>query len=243
MIRSLWVVLNGILATIVVGIIVIVASLLRLQGGIYDWCGRSWSRWILWAAPVRVREIGREHVRRDAPQVLVGNHASWFDVFAVAQAMDKPFHFVAKKELEKVPIFGTAWKAAGHISIDRSDRDRAIASLDRAAAQLREENAAVVIFAEGTRSPTGELLPFKKGAFVIAIQSGVEIVPFAVSGSRDVLPKGRWRVGPGTITVRFGEPVPTAGLTEEDRDRLTREVRQRVRSMLDEDTDRAGPDG
>jgi len=242
-IRSAWVVLNGVLATIVIGITVMAAALLRLRSGIYDWCGRAWSRWILWSAPVRVREVGREHIRRDAPQILVGNHASWFDVFAVAQAMDKPFHFVAKKELEKVPIFGTAWKAAGHISIDRSDRERAIASLDRAAAQLREENAAVVIFAEGTRSPTGELLPFKKGAFVLAIQSGVEIVPFAVSGSRDVLPKGRWRVRPGTITVRFGEPVPTAGLTEEDRDRLTRDVRRRVRSMLDEDTERMGPGG
>ncbi len=234
MIRTAWVALNAILATLFFGGAVIVAAVFRLRGRVYDWAGRSWSRHILWAASTRVRAVGREQVRVDRPQILVGNHASWFDVMAIAHCVEKPFHFIAKKELESVPVFGPAWKAAGHISIDRADRGSAIASLDRAADRLRNETAALVIFAEGTRSPTGELLPFKKGAFMLAIRSGVEIVPFAVCGSRAVMPKGRWRVRPGTITVRFGEPVATAGLTEEDRDRLLADVRDAVQDMLDE---------
>ncbi|NIP81367.1 MAG: 1-acylglycerol-3-phosphate O-acyltransferase, partial [Gemmatimonadetes bacterium] len=130
-----------------------------------------------------------EHIAPDTPQILVGNHQSWFDVPAVATNIPKSYHFVAKKELERVPIFGRAWKAAGHISIDRSDRESAVESLDRAGEQLRREGSAVVIFAEGTRAPTDALQPFKKGAFMLALHTGVPIVPFGVAGSRRVMPK------------------------------------------------------
>ncbi len=99
---------------------------------------------------------------------------------------------------------------------------------------MREQNAAVIIFPEGTRSPTGELQEFKKGAFMLALRAGVEIVPFGVGGSRAVLPKGRWRVRPGTIIVRFGEAMPTTGLSEDDRDQLINDVRDRVRNLRDE---------
>lgn len=234
MIRMAWVALNVVAATLFFGPVVILGSLFGVRGRLYDWAGRNWSRRLLRASGVRVRALGLEHLRPDRSQVLVGNHASHYDVLAVSSQLERPFHFVAKQELEGVPIFGRAWKAAGHISIDRSDRDRAIASLDRAADRLRTESDAVVIFPEGTRSPDGRLQPFKKGAFMLALKAGVELVPFAVSGSRAILPKGSWRVRPGTITVRFGEPVPTAGRTEADRDRLIAEVRGRIQSMLNE---------
>lgn len=234
MIRTAWVAFAGVVVTLFFGPLVILGSLVHVRGRLYDWAGRSWSRSLLWASAVKVRALGLEHLHADSSQVLVGNHASHFDVLAVSSLLDRPFHFVAKKELEGVPIFGRAWKAAGHISIDRSDRDRAIASLNRAADRLRREAEAVVIFPEGTRSPDGHLQPFKKGAFMLALKAGVELVPFAVSGSRRILPKGSWRVRPGTITVRFGEPVPTAGRTEDDRDRLIAEVRSRIETMLSE---------
>lgn len=233
MIRTAWIAVHVVFGTLFFGGVVIVAGLLRVRGRIYDWAGRNWSKWLVFVSGVKVRGVGTEHLHLDRPQILLGNHASWYDVLAVATFLDRPYHFIAKKELASVPFFGRAWKAAGHISIDRANRASAIASLDRAAEQLRRENSAVVIFPEGTRSPDGALQRFKKGAFMLALRAGVEIVPFAVCGSRAILPKGRWRVRPGTITVCFGDPVSTDGLGEGDRDRLIADVRDRVQAMLD----------
>ncbi len=242
MTRTIWAWLNGALATAVIGSMAIAAGTLGIRRtSFYDWASRSWSRWNLWAGGAQVTVEGIEHLDPESSQVLVGNHQSWFDVFAVASNIPKTFHFVAKKELEQVFIFGRAWKAAGHISIDRSDQASAIASLDRAGQQMREENSAVVVFAEGTRSPTDELLPFKKGAFMLALHTGVPIVPFAVAGSRRVLPKGAWRVRSGPIIVRFGRPIPTEGLGQQDRDDLIQRVREEVRSMRDGDRRKLGP--
>lgn len=233
LIRSIWTWINGALATLVCATPVVVAGLLRLRPtDMGEIAARTWSRWILRASGVRVQVEGAEHVRAPRAQIIVSNHQSWYDVFALAHALPKRFHFVAKRELERIPIFGAAWKAAGHISIDRTDRQSAIRSLEQAGAQLRREGSAVVIFAEGTRSPDGRLLPFKKGAFMLALTSGVEIVPAAVSGSRTILPKGGWRVRPGTITVRFGEPVPVqAGGGPADA--LIEEIRRRVNGLRD----------
>ncbi|MDX1674843.1 MAG: lysophospholipid acyltransferase family protein [Longimicrobiales bacterium] len=235
MIRTVWTFAVIAVATLIIGPVTIAGGLLGVRKlEFYDWCGRAWSGMILWGSGCPVRAEGVENIDPDTPQVLVGNHQSWFDVPAVATNIPKSYHFVAKKELERVFIFGRAWKAAGHISIDRTDRESAIRSLDQAGEQLRRERSAVVIFAEGTRAPTDELQKFKKGAFMLALHTGVPIVPFAVAGSRRVLPKGRWRVRRGPIIVRFGEPIPTANLTEAERDSLLERVRGEVRRLRDE---------
>jgi len=242
MIRSVWTIGNIVVATMVIGPLVIAGGLLGIRRhAYYDWAGRNWSRWILAASGCDVRVEGLEHIAPDTPQVLVGNHQSWFDVPAIAAHLSKNFHFIAKKELERVFIFGRAWKAAGHISIDRTDRESAVRSLEAAGEQLRNEGSAVIVFAEGTRAPTDELQPFKKGAFMLALHSGVPIVPFAVAGSRRVMPKDSWRVRRGPIIVRFGEPVPTEGLSHEDRDSLVERVQQEVRRLRDDGRARLGP--
>jgi 1-acyl-sn-glycerol-3-phosphate acyltransferase len=241
MIRSLWAWFNGALATAVIGPLVIGAGVLGIRRrGLYDWAARTWSRWNLRAGGVRVTVEGSEHLDPASPQVLIGNHQSWFDVFAVAANIPKTFHFVAKKELEGILVFGRAWKTAGHISIDRSNQASAVASLDQAGQQMREENSAVVLFAEGTRSPTDDMLPFKKGGFMLALHTGVPIVPFAVAGSRYVFPKGSWRVRPGPVIVRFGSPIATEHLGPADRDALMDQVREQVRTMRDEGRKRLG---
>jgi 1-acyl-sn-glycerol-3-phosphate acyltransferase len=241
-IRGVWSWLNGALATGVLAPIVIGAAMLGVRrSAFYDWAGRTWCRWNLAAGGARVTVEGLENIDLASPQILVGNHQSWFDVFAVAASIPKTYHFVAKKELERIFLFGRAWKAAGHISIDRSDRGAAIASLDLAGQQMRAENSAVVVFAEGTRSPTDDMLPFKKGAFMLAVHTGVPIVPFAVAGSRRIFPKGSWRVQAGPIIVRFGRPIPTEGLEPRDRDDLVRRVRDEVRRMRDEARRTLGP--
>ncbi|MFW6201263.1 MAG: lysophospholipid acyltransferase family protein, partial [Gemmatimonadota bacterium] len=157
----------------------------------------------------------------------------------------KRYRFIAKKELARIPIFGHAWIAAGHISVDRSNRAAAIESLQRAGRLVREDNSSVVIYPEGTRSPTGRMLPFKKGAFMLALHTGIEIVPVAVSGTRAILAKGEWRVRPGPIHVRFGEPVRPQDYGMERREQLIRTVRDRIAAMrtdAPEDDGRASKD-
>ena len=126
-----------------------------------------------------------------------------------------------------VPIFGQALWAAGVIPINRRDRQSSIASMSRAARRIRN-GLSVLVFAEGTRSRDGRLLPFKKGAFVMALQAGVPVQPVLVHGSRDVLPPGSMFPRPGRILVSFLEPVPTAGMSFEDRHQLLSLVEDRM---------------
>jgi 1-acyl-sn-glycerol-3-phosphate acyltransferase len=232
-IRGVWSWFNGALATLVIGPPVILAALLRVRRrGFYDWAGRAWSRWNLWAGGATVQVRGTEHLDPASPQILVGNHQSWFDVFAVAASLPKTYHFVAKKELEDVFIFGRAWQAAGHISIDRANQAAAVRALDEAGQQMRAENSAVVVFAEGTRTPTDHMLPFKKGAFMLALHTGVDLVPVAVVGTRDIMPAGSWRVRSGRIIVRFGRPIRTGEFGEARRDELIALVRERITELL-----------
>ena len=230
--RTLWVLLNMIVATVPLSIVVMVAALFGVRGRIYDDVARVWCRWVLWASGTRVRIEGYENIHEERPQVIASNHQSWYDVFALAANMPGSFKFVAKKELGRIPFFGWGWRAAGHISVDRSDTQSAIRSLEKAKQTMLREHAKVVIFPEGTRSPTGELLPFKKGAFMLAIHAGVEIVPVGSTGGRTILRKGDWRIRRGEIALRIGEPIPTAGYTAETRDELVARVRAEIERLI-----------
>lgn len=195
---------------------------------------RRWSQALLRSAGVRVVLENPERIDPERPQILVANHVSWFDVLALAGYLPGKYRFVAKKELARVPIFGPAWQACGHISIDREDINSAIESLAVARRKLEEERPTVILFPEGTRSPSGELRRFKKGAFVLAIQTGVEVIPAAIVGSREVMRKGSWMIRTGrTIRVRFGEPLSVEGLKMEDREALTKRAREAVAALLD----------
>ncbi|MGD8322322.1 MAG: lysophospholipid acyltransferase family protein [Gemmatimonadota bacterium] len=205
---------------------------------------RAWARALLRAAGTRVELEGEEQIDPDRPQVLVANHVSWFDVLVLAGYLPGRYRFVGKEELTRVPFFGPAWQACGHIAIDRGDRNRAIQSLGVARTLLERDRPTVIFFPEGTRSPTGELRSFKKGAFVLAIQTGVDVVPAAILGSRDVMAKGSWMIRTGrTVRVRFGPPLSVEGLGVEDRDELTRRGRDAVAALLQRPPDDRIEDG
>lgn len=231
MIRSIWVWLNMFVATFLFSGMAVVASFVRGSTRTYDWIGRTWSRWMLRVAGVRVRVEGAARLAESIPRILVSNHQSWYDVFAL-MSMPGTYRFVAKQELGKIPVFGRAWRSAGHISIDRGDTGSAIRTLDEAGRLMRRDRSSVIIFAEGTRSATGELRPFKKGAFMLALQTGVDIVPVGIQGSRAVLPKGGWRVTPGEIVVHVGDIIPTGDYTFETRSTLVKRVRQEVATLM-----------
>lgn len=238
--RSIWVALNLIVGTFVLSLLSIITALVRHRGGMYEWIARSWARWAVWASGSRMVVEGIENVRLDRPQIIASNHQSWFDVFALAAVIPKRYRFIAKAELRKIPLFGLAWESCGHISIDRKDRAKAIRALDAAAALMRSDNSAVVIFPEGTRSPTGELMPFKKGAFMMALRTGIEIVPATVMGTYEVQKKGDWRVRAGRIIVRFGPPIDSSAFDDEHREELMLVVRERIATMLDAPTNLIG---
>ncbi len=240
-IRTLWLELNIGVGTVLLGTLVIVASLFRVTGNLYWWASRTWSRWLIWASGCKVVVEGLENIAPDRPQIFASNHVSHIDVLALAANIPKRFRFVAKKELARIPLFGTAWKAAGHISVDRGDRASAVASLDAAGRVIRQDNSSVVIFPEGTRSVSGELQPFKKGAFMLSLRTGIEIVPAAVLGTRRILPKGAWRLRSGPVIVRFGAPIDTTRYDEAARDALIEVVRGRIEQLLEAPPAAAAP--
>lgn len=244
MIRAAWVLLAGALLTFFHASLVVLRSF-RPRGITPCECenaARVWCRHILRLAGVEVRVEGAENLPRGEARIVVCNHQSWFDVFAIAAELPASVRFVAKQELGRIPIFGRAWQVCGHVSVDRADRASAIASLENAGQRIRDESLTIVMFPEGTRSPTGRLQRFKKGAFVLAIQTGVPVVPVAIHGTHRVMPKGSWKVSPGRVEIRIGEPIPVEGLGHQDRDRVAARGEEAVRRLL-EGPDRLGEAG
>lgn len=237
MIRSAWVGLVAFVLTLRYGCPVVLASIFgarRALARMADESPRRWAHGILRAAGCTVELEGVENLASRDPQIVVANHQSWFDVFALAATLPVRYRFVAKQELARIPVFGPAWQALGHVSIDRDDLGSAIEALDEAAEGIRREAVTVVMFPEGTRSPTGELRTFKKGAFVLAIQAGAPVVPVAILGTHEIMPKGKWRITPGRIRIRIGEPLGTEELIHRDREMLKDRAWQAVAELKGE---------
>jgi len=211
----------------------IVAGLLRVryrEGGVYDYVQRGWARHLLRAAGTPVAMVGFDRVPRDRPVVYVANHQSWFDILALGGTVPGTLRFVAKKEMASIPLLGQAMRAAGHIYIDRQNRAQALEAYEKVAGVIRQGHNTVV-FPEGTRSRTGELLPFKKGPFVLALAAQVPIVPVYCAGTFNILPKAHVLLRPHRITLLFGEPIETAGLSYDDRHGLMERTRAAVAAL------------
>ena len=218
--------------TIVLGSAACLATLIDRSGEMSLRVARVWSRWILVSCGVRVEAEGLENIHPDRPCVFMSNHQSQADIAALMATLPVSFRFVAKIELTRIPILGWAIRLGGHIVVDRGNRKRSIRSLERGADEIRS-GTNVIIFPEGTRSKTGELQPFKSGGFHLAIGAGVPIIPVSVSGGRSIFPTGSLRIDSGTLRVVYGKPIPTAGLSIEDRGQLKAEVRQAVSCGMD----------
>jgi 1-acyl-sn-glycerol-3-phosphate acyltransferase len=170
----------------------------------------------------------------DGVCIFAINHASNIDPPAAAIAIPRRISVLAKKEVFRIPIVGTALRLADIVLVDRSDRDAALGSVALAIKHLKA-GISFMVFPEGTRSPDGRLMPFKKGIFVMALQAGVPVVPMSLGGSYKILPKGTWIIRPGEIVVRFGKPVDAAAYAPDRRAELLAEVQRRVAAGLPED--------
>lgn len=190
----------------------------------WGWLITTWSG-------VKVRVEGLERLDRTKPYIFVANHQSQFDIFVLDGFLDIDFRWLAKKELFRLPFFGWAMLLAGSIPVDRSHGRKALKSLDQAAKRIAA-GASVIIFPEGTRSPDGQLQPFKAGGMQLAIKSGVELVPMAISGTREVLPKGRILARPGRVVIRLGEPVDSRKFTAKEKQALAELLQDRVAALM-----------
>jgi 1-acyl-sn-glycerol-3-phosphate acyltransferase len=184
-------------------------------------------------AGTRVVLEGRERLGDARNTVVISNHASHLDAPALFASLGLDFKAVVKKEIFAWPFLGRVLRRAGFVAVDRGDRVQSTQSLSRAAESLRA-GACFLVFAEGTRSRTGELGPFKKGGFVAAIEAKSRIVPVAVHGGRELMPKGGFRIRPGTMRVRVLDPVEAGSYSYDERNRLVAEVHERIARALSE---------
>jgi len=163
--------------------------------------------------------------------VYCSNHESNVDPPVLFQAVHPRLHILYKAELEAIPILERAFRYGGFIPIDRRNKEAAMRSIERGAASIRAGNS-FLIFPEGTRSRTADLLPFKKGGFIMAIQAQAPVVPIAVQGGRDAMRKGSWIIRPVIVSIRIGAPIESAGMTLDRRDELIAATREQITRLL-----------
>lgn len=220
-------------ATVATGSTILIASFLHIPfraGGVYDRCTRAWGRWSLFGAGLPMEVQGLERVPPGRPVVFAANHSSLFDILVLYAVLPGSARFVAKQELARIPFFGSALLRSGNVVIDRSHPRAAQEAYRRAAEMMIARGVSAIVFPEGTRSRTGDLLPFKSMPFTLAILAGVPVVPVYVHNTFQILPKGAWLLRRLPIRVRIGDPIMTAGRTLDDRDA----VRDAARGAIDD---------
>jgi 1-acyl-sn-glycerol-3-phosphate acyltransferase len=188
----------------------------------------------LWLCGIQTDVQGIGHLPRDRAAVYAVNHASNVEpplVFDALRGLFPRLKILYKAELRKLPLLVRAFDLAGFVPLERGNREQSLPAIDRAADALRAGDS-FLIFPEGTRSRSGELLPFKKGGFIMAIKAQAPVVPVAVAGARNAMRKGSPLIYPVTVTIRFGAPIATTGMTMDDRDALVARVRTEVAEML-----------
>jgi 1-acyl-sn-glycerol-3-phosphate acyltransferase len=220
-----------ILLTVAMGSLSLLVSLADRQNRATDRIARWWARMLLAVAGVRVRVSGAEKIPRDGRFVFAGNHRSLIDTPVVLAHVPVRFLFLVNAKYVRIPFLGTHLRRTGHFSVEPDDVRASMRAMTEAARAVRERDVSILLFPEGSRSP-GPMEPFKDGAAYIAIKAGVPVIPFALRGTREVLPIGSIEVRGGPVDLVFGEPIPTEGYRLTDRARLTQVIFERVSELL-----------
>jgi len=226
-IRVTWLGLWASIATIILGIPVMLAGLLSRTGNLAFSISKIWAYTMLAVSFVRTEIKNKEKIQQGTSYIIISNHQSLYDIIALVTALGIQYRWFIKKEILKIPIFGYALYASRNIFIDRVNTASAIESINKGIDRL-PKGVSVMVFAEGTRSPDGQIHEFKKGGFVTAVRRKIPILPVTVNGSRRVLSKGSLVVKPGKIQVVIGDPIDTSGYTADTVQELIDKTRQAV---------------
>ena len=220
-------------ATILFGLPAIPAALLPPRGEWFLKFARGWARLLLAVSGVRVHLLHPERLSAGTSVVLASNHESFYDILVLLATLPMSVRFLAKRNLFRLPFLGWSIAAAGFIPVDRHTRSRNAGVVDAALARL-QRGRSLVVFPEETRTRTGELLPFKTGAALIALKAGLPVIPLAIAGTLRIQRRGGFTITPSRVVLAVGEPIPTAGRPTADRGALTEELRARIEALREE---------
>lgn len=219
---------NLIFWTILLGTTGLILSIFEWKGKIFGKIAHIWSKLILASAGVKYSVYGLDHLDSKQNYVFAGNHESPFDIPLAFAGIKHHLISISKIEYKWIPIFGWAMQAAKHIFIDRHKHSKALESLKNAALSLKKNPRSILLFPEGTRSTDGKIHKFKKGGFLLAIETQFPVVPMALCGTSDVAIKGARKLKSTPIELRIGKLIDTKGMTYKDRNKLTDEVYKAV---------------
>ena len=232
MLRTIWVALVALVDSIIFSTTILAIAAVRSTSGIIDPLIRLWATILVKAAGIDLHAEGTELVDRHQRYILIANHSSYFDIPCLFAAIPQPIRFMAKISLFKIPIFGWAMLRSGFIPIDRKNRRTAVKSFEMAVDRIRKGNT-IVVFPEEGRSRTREMRPFQRGGFLLAIRSGLPILPIAIDGTYDVMRAGATKIRPGRVTLRVGKVIPTEGRSVRQKEQLAEEARAQILAMLE----------
>jgi len=198
--------------TFICSIFAMIFAVIDRSYTVYFKISKIFSGGVLLISGIKLEVTGLENIDKDKTYVFVSNHSSQYDIVVLQKTIPNRMAMIFKKELAKIPFFGWQLAMGPYVMIDRNSYEKAMRSIEEAKEKMKKQNISIVVFAEGTRSKTGEIQPFKRGAFRLATQVGYPIIPTTVSGSNKIMPKGTYKLKSGTIKVHFDKPIQSEGI-------------------------------
>ena len=228
--RIIWIYLNLIFWTLLFGLSSFFAILLTGKKENFKFFGVIWGKTLSFIFNIKLIVKGK-HNLQDRNYIFASNHASLIDIPLLLIAVNRYTVFIAKSELSKIPIFKSILDRAGFIFVDRKNNDSAVKSMNNLMEDIKKIPRSVAIFPEGTRTSDGNLLPFKKGAAIFAINTDIPVVPVAISGTYSWSKKKLFDISQSVISFEFGEPITTENYSFDDRDYLTKKIKTNIKNM------------
>ena len=223
--RVLWVVSHLCLSTGILSIPILLFGWFDRDKKMVGKIMRLWASWMIWSIGIKSQIKGLENLEPDSQYVFMCNHESALDILIGIKYLPYNLVFLAKKELFVIPFFGWALKASGMIRIDRENKEKAKSSVENAINIFKQAKFSTLLYPEGTRSQSGEILPFKKGGFILAIRSKLPIVPLTIIGASSILPSKSLQLAKGDVALFINKPIITINIAEEDKDKILDQCR------------------
>ena len=228
--RIIWIYLNLIFWTLLFGLSSFFTILLTGKKENFKFFGVIWGKTLSFIFNIKLKLKGK-HNLQNRNYIFASNHASLIDIPLLLIAVNRYTVFIAKSELSKIPIFKSILDRAGFIFVDRKNNDSAVKSMNNLMENIKKIPRSVAIFPEGTRTSDGNLLPFKKGAAIFAINTDIPVVPVAISGTYSWSKKKLFDISQSVISFEFGEPITTENYSFDDRDYLTKKIKTNIKNM------------